>query len=75
MRYSSLAVLLLLLPGCETAREAAADALQANEYYMCRVSPVGAVKDRYGASQELTDAYNTICDPTPKSNVIGGARP
>lgn len=43
-------------------REAAAAALENTEWALCRAMPVGAVKDRYGRSAELSAAYNSLCN-------------
>lgn len=53
----------------EKAEAVAAQSLENSEWYICRGSPVGAVKDRYITSPALMWAYNTICEryekPTP----------
>ena len=70
------AVFLPLLAGCgltpqgnlvrsevaSQGREAAATALENTEWALCRAMPVGAIKDRYGRSAELTAAYNQLCN-------------
>lgn len=43
-------------------REAAATALENTEWALCRAMPVGAIKDRYGRSAELSAAYNQLCN-------------
>jgi hypothetical protein len=42
-------------------REAAAAGLENAEWWQCRGSPVGAVVDRYGASEMLWGAWSNIC--------------
>lgn len=53
-------------------KEAAAKSLENSEWFMCRGSSVGAVKDRYGISADKAAAYNIICfdNPNPKFNPI-----
>jgi len=43
-------------------RQAAATALENAEWALCRALPVGAIKDRYGRSAELSEAYNRLCN-------------
>lgn len=65
-------ILLLVLAGCSTYRniaatqgaEAADAALEAAEWTLCNAAPVGAVTRRY-QTQELQEAYNTICRRNP----------
>lgn len=45
----------------ERGREAAAQGLENAEWYMCRASPVGAILDRYGQSNDRWDSYRGIC--------------
>ena len=47
----------------DRGREAAAAGLENAEWFLCRAAPVGAIKDRYGASLERMDAYNVMCNP------------
>jgi hypothetical protein len=45
----------------EEGRAAAAAGLENAEWYICRASPVGAVVDRYGASETQWQAWSTLC--------------
>lgn len=83
MRFFASIIVMLFATGCgltsqgdvlrntvrEKAKAVAAQSLENSEWYMCRASPVGAIKDRYSASGALSWAYNTICEryekPTP----------
>lgn len=65
-------IFVVTLAGCSTYRniaatqgaEAADAALETAEWTLCNAAPVGAVKRRY-QTQELQDAYNTICRRNP----------
>ena len=46
----------------ETGKAEAAAVLDGVDWYRCRGSPVGAVIDRYGASQARWDAYRLSCN-------------
>ena len=59
----------------ERGKIVAAQTLENNENYMCRVSPVGAVKDRYGQDEAKAEAYNTICDGQEGVNIISPENP
>ena len=55
----------------ERGADAADQGLINAEIYMCRVSPVGAVKRRYNTPGKAT-AYNTLCDEGGGENIITG---
>ena len=78
--YAALS-LVLLLGGCstlDTARDVvrqkgvqASDAvLQDAEWAVCKLSPVGAVKRRYGQTVESAETYRQFCDGDGQANVI-----
>lgn len=54
-------------------REAAATALENTEWALCRAMPVGAIKDRYGRSAELSEAYNRLCNSFSENFLQGEA--
>lgn len=83
-RYIPIFGILLLLGGCGltpqgdairdkfigTIAKAAEGGLENSENFMCELAPVGAVKRRYGATVEKSQAYKTLCNNTPTSDVI-----
>lgn len=61
----------------QKGKKIAGQTLENSVWYICRGSPVGAVKDRFGISDEKTEAYNNICITDPingKSSVIDSPR-
>jgi len=80
-------VSLLALTGCgftkrgDVVREAVAtkagevsrQTLKNNVEYMCEFARVGAVRDEFGTTQELFDAYDTMCKA--RNNNAGPIQP
>ncbi len=73
--------LLVLLAACstlDTARDvvkqkgaqAADQGLTDAEWVVCKASPVGAVKRRYGLTVESAETYRRFCDGDGKANVV-----
>ncbi len=57
----------------QKGKKIAGQTLENSVWYLCRGSPIGAVKDRFGVSDEKILAYNNICKtdfPTGDNNII-----
>ena len=54
----------------DKGREAAAKGLEDAEWWICRASPIGAVRDRYGRSEALAEAWNALCAGEGGVNII-----
>lgn len=52
----------------EKGKKAAVQSLDNAEWWICRGSPVGPVKDRYGGRKAA--AYHYLCKTDPTSNII-----
>ena len=50
--------------------KASAAGLISAEKFMCRLAPVGSVKDRYGGSDEKAAAYDVLCKQEGASKII-----
>jgi hypothetical protein len=83
------AAFLILLGGCgftpqgdafrsgvaEEGRAAAAAALENAEWLLCRALPVGAIKDRYGRTEDMAAAYDRLCNGEEGIKLIGPRDP
>ena len=52
------------------AEKGAANGLINAEKFLCRLAPVGAVKDRYSITKEKAAAYAVICNPDGPAKII-----
>ena len=79
--YTPIFLLALLLSSCatlDTARDvvkqkgaqAADTALLDAEWLVCKATPIGAVKRRYGQTMEAAETYRRFCDGDGKANVV-----
>ena len=53
-----------------SVEKAAANGLINAEKFLCRLAPVGAVKDRYTITPEKAAAYAVICNPNGPATII-----
>lgn len=54
----------------DRGRAEAAAGLENAEWWICRASPVGAIRDRYGRTEATAEAWNTLCAGQDGVNVI-----
>ena len=55
----------------DRASEVSADALIDAEWWICRGSPIGSVKDRHEQSTERANMYKEFCSGRGQANVVG----
>ena len=71
---SIILVLALLLGACGVVKQKGAaladQGLSNAEWVVCKLTPIGAIKRRYGQTVERADTYKDFCDGDGQANVI-----
>lgn len=70
---------LFLLSGCanlslssidQATNEAADVGLEVSEVYLCETARIGAVRKRFGVSEEIAEAYRKLCERNTNGSVL-----